>query len=151
MTNIEAEIPSPLVQIIEDFSWAEGREKLDMLIEYAESLPDLPEALQAKRAAMEPVPECMTPVFMAAELRDGGMHFYFDVPRESPTVRGFASLMSQGVDGASPAQILKIPADFYEQMGLHQVLTQQRLNGISAILAHMKQLALREMASSRNE
>jgi cysteine desulfuration protein SufE len=151
MTNTEAAIPTQLEQIIEDFSWAEGREKLDMLIEYAESLPDLPEWLQAKRAEMEPVPECMTPVFMEAELQDGGMHFYFDVPRESPTVRGFASLMSQGVEGASPEQILKIPAGFYQQMGLDQVLTQQRLNGISAILAHMKQMALRVMASSTHE
>lgn len=151
MTNTQVDIPENLAQIIDDFSWAEGREKLDMLIEYAENMPPLPERLQGKQAEMDPVPECMTPVFMEAELSDGKMHFYFEVPRESPTVRGFASLMSQGVDCASPEQVLKIPADFFLQMGLDQVLTQQRLNGISAILAHMKQIALREMARSTNE
>ncbi len=151
MANTQTEIPEKLVQVIEDFSWAEGREKIDLLIEYAENMPDLPERLQVKRAGMEAVPECMTPVFMEAESVDGKMHFYFDVPRESPTVRGFAALISQGVDGATPEQILKIPGDFYHQMGLDQVLTQQRLNGITAILAHMKQIALREMAGSGNE
>ncbi len=80
-------------------------------------------------------------------MQEGGMFFYFEVPRESPTVRGFAAMMSEGVNGATPEQILQIPSDFYKEMGLHQVLTQQRLNGISAILARMKQLAIKEIAS----
>jgi cysteine desulfuration protein SufE len=46
------------------------------------------------------------------------------------------------LNGATPEQVLGVPADFYQAMGLDQVLTQQRLNGISAILAYMKRLAL---------
>lgn len=143
--NTQADIPARLQDIISDFQLSEGREKLELLLQYAEQLPPLPARLQDRRDEMEAVPECMTPVSVLAETDDGSMHFYFDVPEESPTVRGYAALMADGVNGATPEQVLAIPADFFQQMGLDQVLTQQRLNGIQAILAHMKRLALAAM------
>jgi cysteine desulfuration protein SufE len=42
--------------------------------------------------------------------------------------------------------VLQVPGDFFYAMGLEQVLTHQRLNGLAAILAHMKRLALNRMA-----
>jgi cysteine desulfuration protein SufE len=137
-----------LDEIVQDFQWAEGREKLELLIQYAESLPALPEHLQQERAVMEAVPECMTPVFIHTDCHNGQLTYYLDVPESSPTVRGYASILSQGLAGATPEQVLTLPANFYTAMGLHQVLTQQRLNGIEAILAHMKALAMRHLATN---
>lgn len=134
-------MPTRLVEIIEDFELSEGREKIEMLVDYSERMSPLPEQIAQNRNTMEEVPECMTPVFVAAETVDGGMRFYFDVPPESPTVRGFASILSQGLDGASPEQVLAVPNDFFYRMGLEQVLTMQRLKGFTSILAHMKRLA----------
>ena len=134
-------LPERLKEIVEDFKYSDGREKVELLVDYSERMPALPDSIAHARDEMDQVHECMTPVFVKAEIRDGGLHFYFDVPPESPTVRGFAAIMSQGVDGSTPEQILSIPNDFYEQMGLDQVLTMQRLNGLAAILAHMKRLA----------
>jgi cysteine desulfuration protein SufE len=142
MTEISPPIPPRLQEIIEDFQWSEDREKLELLLEFSERMPPLPDWLQADRSAMEAVPECMTPVSVQSQVEDGRMTFYFEVPPQSPTVRGFAALMAEGVQGATPEQVLNIPADFYQQMGLERVLSNQRLNGISAILAHMKRLAL---------
>jgi cysteine desulfuration protein SufE len=112
-----------------------------MLVDLSERMPPLPDQYARDRNCMEEVPECMTPVFIAAETVDGGMHFYFDVPKESPTVRGFASILSQGLDGATPEQVLAVPNDFFNRMGLDQVLSLQRLKGFFSILAHMKRLA----------
>lgn len=131
-----------LRQIVEDFKLAEGREKVELLLDYSESLPSLPDHLKPQRAEMDQVEECMTPVFLLAEMSDGKMYFHFDIPRESPTVRGYASILKQGLDGTSTAEILRVPQAFYREMGLDQVLTQQRLNGAEAMLAHMKQLSL---------
>ena len=78
------------------------------------------------------------------------MTFYFDVPEESPTVRGYAALMADGLRGATPQQVLSLPGDFYQHMGLDQVLSHQRLNGIVAILAHMKRLALQALGKQRS-
>ena len=73
------------------------------------------------------------------------MEFYFGAPPESPSVRGYAALLSEGVKGAAPQAIIAIPRDFYYAMGLQEVLSGQRLNGMRAILAHIKRLAQREL------
>lgn len=135
-------IPPRLQEIIEDFQWSEGREKVELLIDFAGRMPPLPDWLQHQHDQMESVPECMTPVFVRAQTEAGKMAFYFDVPAESPTVRGYAAILGDGLSGATPEQVLAVPNDFYQRMGLHQVLTSQRLNGITAILAHMKRLAV---------
>lgn len=142
MESTVSGMPGRLKEIIEDFQLSEGREKLELLLQFADQMPALPEWLQQDRSSMEFVPECMTPVYVQADTQDGRMTFYFDVPDESPTVRGYAALMGDGLRGATPEQVLSIPGDFYLQMGLDQVLSHQRLNGITAILAHMKRLAL---------
>jgi len=146
MDKNSQEIPARLREIIEDFQISEGREKLELLLGYAEQLAPLPEWLAHNHREMENVPECMTPVHLHAENAEGTLIFFFDVPEESPTVRGFASMMAAGLNGSTPEQVLGIPNDFFQQMGLDQVLTHQRLNGISAILAHMKRLALESIA-----
>lgn len=137
-------MPARLSEIIEDFEFVEGREKIELLLEYADNMPPLPDWLRDEHDQMESVPECMTPVFVKAALQEGGMHFYFDVPRESPTVRGYAAILGEGLEGATPEDVLAVPNDFYHQMGLDKLLTSQRLNGMAAILAHMKRLALEE-------
>jgi cysteine desulfuration protein SufE len=134
-------IPTRLQEIIEDFQMCQGREKLEYLLEFSERLPPLPEWLRDQRDSMDQVHECMTPVFVFAEESDGRLHYHFDVPPESPTVRGYAALLAEGLNGLTPAEILTVPGEFYMEMGLHQVLTGQRLHGISAIVAYMKQLA----------
>lgn len=136
-----SDLPSGLQELVEDFGYCQGQEKLEYLLEISESLAPLPAWLNAKRDSMDEVHECMTPVFIYADKQDGRLFYHFDIPPESPTVRGFAATLQQGVNGSSPEQVQAIPSDFYLQMGLQDVLTGQRLFGISAILAHMKALA----------
>ena len=143
MTNSHS-LPARLEEIVNDFEVCEGREKLEMLLDYARSFPAFPAHMQ-RPDEMEEVPECMTPVQMAAEVKDGALYYYFLVPEESPTVRGYAALMMEGLNGSAPEQVLAIPADFYLRMGLQHVLTAQRLNGMAAILAHVKRRAAAEI------
>ncbi len=140
-----ADLPPRLAEIVSDFSYAEGREKLEMLLDYAEKLPPLPPWLQERPASMEPVPECMTPVTIAAEMKDGGMIYHFTVPAESPTVRGYAAILADGLRGVAPEQVLHVPSDFYLQMGLQSVLTMQRMSGMASMVAHIKRLALEKI------
>ena len=137
-------IPPKLQEIIDDFALASREEKVEMLIQYSESLPPLPEWLRGERARMDPVPECMTPVFLFAEKQaDGGLVFHFDIPPQSPTVRGLAAILANGLNGADPAQIISLPADFYAPMNLQEAISYQRLNGFQGVLAHMKQAAVK--------
>ena len=146
MEQENGNIPSRLQEIIEDFQWCEGKEKLELLLQFAESLLPIPEQLAAANEDLDQVHECMTPVFLCVESIEGQMYFYFDVPESSPTVRGFASMMMSGLNGCTPEEVLQVPGDFYLRMGLDGVLTHQRLNGLEAMLAHMKSLAVKELA-----
>lgn len=141
MTNT-APIPPRLREIIDEFKESDRNERLELLLEYADRMPTLPEALRTHQT-MEQIHECITPIFVLAEREGAGLRFHFDVPPEAPTTRGYASLLADGLRGCTPEQVVAVPADFYQEMGLHQLLSPQRLNGISAILAYMKRQALR--------
>lgn len=137
-----SDLPPRLAEIVDDFAACEGAEKLEYLLTFAERLPALPGWLAAERERMEPVHECMTPVFVYGAPQAGKMVYYFDAPPESPTVRGFACILMEGVNGAAtPAEILAIPNTFYLRTGLQQVLTGQRMNGMSTFLSYMKRIA----------
>jgi cysteine desulfuration protein SufE len=137
-------LPSKLQEIVDDFASMTREEKVETLIAYSESLPPLPNRLKEMRDKMEPVPECMTPVFLHGEKRsDGGVEFYFDIPPQSPTVRGLASLLANGLNGSQPEEIISVPADFFLPMNLQEAISQQRINGFIGVLAHMKQTAVK--------
>ena len=137
-------LPKNLQEIVDDIASMSRDEKLETLIAYAETMPDLPDRFQEERSKMEPVPECMTPVFIIAEKEaDGGIAFHLDIPKQSPTVRGLASILTNGLNGCSLEEIISVPADFYMPMNLQEAVSQQRINGFIGVLAHMKQAAVK--------
>ena len=139
-------LPPKLQEIVDDFAGMARDEKIETLIGYAESLPELPDRFQEERSNMEAVPECMTPVFLFAEKQaDGGLVFHFDIPPQSPTVRGLAAILATGLNGCKPEEIITVPADFYTPMNLEEAISSQRLNGFRGVLAHMKQVAVNTM------
>lgn len=124
--------------IVEEFGEAAPRERLDYLLEYAMELPDLPDRLEGARDSMEQVHECQTPVFLHTEVENDAVHFFLDIPRESPTVRGYASIVVAGLDGASPDEVERTPDDLYLMLGLQEAISPQRLRGLYFLLQYMK-------------
>jgi cysteine desulfuration protein SufE len=139
--------PDALHRIIVTFREASPAQRLEMLVAYAGTLPELPKALQHARDTMEQVDECQTPVFLLAQLHEGQVHYYLDVPRDAPTMRGFAGLLHAGLHGATPAAIAATPNDLCQQLGLHKALAPMRLRGLAALLSRMKRNA-RDLASA---
>ena len=85
--------------------------------------------------------ECQTPVYLWVEVENGQVHIHADVPRESPTVRGFISLLARSLDGLPPEQVAAIPDDLLDQLGLSETLGMTRTQGLSAILHRIKRSA----------
>lgn len=143
-----ANLPPKLQEIVDDFASMTREEKVETLVAYSESLPPLPDYLKEAREKMEPVPECMTPVFLHTEARpDGGVEFHFDIPPQSPTVRGLAAILANGLNGAKPEEIVSVPADFFLPMNLEEAISHQRINGFIGVLARMKQSAVKLMGN----
>jgi len=139
-------VPERLRAVVEEFGGAPKELRLPMLLEYSKRLPPLPERLDGRREAMEQVHECQTPFLVAHEVNAGGqVVFHFDAPPEAPTTRGFAGVLSEGLNGARVDEVLDVPDDFYVRMGLAEVISPLRLRGMTAILRRMKR-QLRERA-----
>jgi cysteine desulfuration protein SufE len=137
-------LPPKLQEIVDDFASMTREEKLETLIGYAETFPPLPERFREARSKMEAVPECMTPVFLIAEKEaENRIAFHLDIPPQSPTVRGLASVLFNGLNGLTLEEILSVPADFFLPMQLDEAVSQQRLNGFMGVLAHMKHAAVK--------
>ncbi|CAA0126076.1 putative SufE-like protein [Mycolicibacterium vanbaalenii] len=130
-------MPAALAEVVSDFKEVEGQDKLAMLLEFANDLPDLPADLE--EAAMEPVPECQSPLFLHVDAEDRDrVRLFFSAPAEAPTTRGFASILAVGLDGQSATDILAVPDDFYTDLGLATLISPLRLRGMSAMLSRIK-------------
>lgn len=132
-------VPESLQTIVGQFKSAPKPLRLQLLLEYAGKVPPLPEWLEGQRDQMEQVHECQTPFFLATEYpSENEVVFHFDAPPEAPTTRGFAGILSAGLSGQSPEAILETPEDFYNDMGLAEVISPLRLRGMSAIIRRLK-------------
>lgn len=138
------DLPPRLAEIVETFATSPRQDRLELLLEYAQMLPELPERLSAHPERLERVPECQSPLFVVAEADgDGVAHLYFDAPAESPTTRGFAGIFHAGLDGEPVEAVLGVPADVTHRLNLAEVISPLRLRGADALL-HRVQRQLRE-------
>jgi cysteine desulfuration protein SufE len=147
-------LPPQLAEIVDDFQALPERERLQLLLEFSQELPDLPDRYDGHLDAMEPVPECQSPVFLAVEVDTPAtatagrtVHVFFSAPREAPTTRGFASILRAGLDGLPADELLAVPDDVSYRLGLTDAVSPLRLRGMAGMLARIKRRVREETAA----
>ncbi|NUP74159.1 MAG: SufE family protein [Sinomonas sp.] len=136
--------PAPLAEIIDEFQELEERDRLQLLLEFAQSLPELPERYEDHPERLEQVVECQSPVFITIETEPAEdsastvVRLFLTAPREAPTTRGFASILFEGLDGLTANEILSVPDDIAHELGLDRAVSPLRLRGMSAMLVRIK-------------
>jgi cysteine desulfuration protein SufE len=150
MTETQTPLPPALEEIAEDFSAATSPEKLQLLLEFSDELPELPERYAGHDELLERVDECQSPLFLVVEVADDAersVHLFFHAPAESPTTRGFAGILHEGLDGLPAADVLAVPEDAPYRFGLGEAVSPLRLRGMVAMLSRIKrQVRLRTAA-----
>ncbi|MGO2002717.1 SufE family protein [Arthrobacter rhombi] len=134
-------IPSALAEIIDDFNAVTERERLELLLEFSDELPALPERFAEHPELLERVVECQTPLFLTVEIAATDareVSLFFSAPPEAPTSRGFAGVLAEGLDGLPAAEILAVPNDMPERLGLTRAITPLRMRGMSSLLGRIK-------------
>jgi cysteine desulfuration protein SufE len=140
------DLPAQLTEIREDFLALEQPDRLQLLLEFSNELPELPDRYRDHPDLFERVVECQSPVYIFVEVdQDALVHLYATAPAESPTTRGFASILAQGLDGLTVGEVLAVPDDFPQTIGLSQAVSPLRLRGMTAMLGRTKR-QLRERA-----
>jgi cysteine desulfuration protein SufE len=132
-------VTEKLEDLVAELRDADKQERTELLIEMAENLPPLPDRLAGHMDADHLVPECLTPVFLFAELdEEDRVVLYAHVPPESLTVRGFVALLVEGLTGLRFEEILQVPNDLVDRTGIPELVGPQRTVGLPRILRRLK-------------
>lgn len=137
-----------LDELLMEFEGVDPEDALEMLIDFSDSLP----AVSAGRAGSAlqgcRVQECQTPVDLWVDVIDGKVHLEAYVPEKSPTVRGFVSMLIEGLADSTPDEIRRLPDDLLPRLGLAETLGMTRQRGFRGIIAFIKREATAPTAAS---
>ena len=125
-------------EIVEEFGLMPDSEKLQLLLEYSENLPEVPAKYGENPELMERVEECQAPVFIAVGGSADAVELYFSAPREAPTTRGFASVLHAALNGKTAKEIEDLDDDFPGQLGLEKLISPLRVRGMRGMLFRIK-------------
>jgi cysteine desulfuration protein SufE len=140
-------LPARLAETREDFLALDVRDRLQLLLEFSNELPALPARYADHPDLLERVEECQSPVFIFLEVDDGRVHLYATAPAESPTTRGFASILAQGLDGLTVDEVFAIPDDYPQSLGLGEAVSPLRVRGMTGMLARTKRQLRQRLAA----
>jgi cysteine desulfuration protein SufE len=148
-------LPESLQEIAEDFADLAAPQRLELLLEFSEGLPELPERYAGRLGELEQVHECQSPIFLVVEVGDEPadlpgkrpVHLFFSAPPEAPTTRGFAGILHEGLDGLTVDEVLGVPDDAPYRFSLGEAVSPLRLRGMVGMLSRIKrQVALKTHA-----
>jgi cysteine desulfuration protein SufE len=141
-------LPDQLAEIRDDFLDLEQRDRLQLLLEFSNELPELPEHYRDHPDLLERVEECQSPVFIFVDVDDANVvHLYATAPKEAPTTRGFASILVQGLAGLTVDEVLAIPDDYPNTIGLTEAVSPLRIRGMTALLGRAKRQVREKIAA----
>ncbi len=132
-------LPATLAEIQADFLSLPESERLQLLLEFANELPEIPQELADHPELHERVAECQSPVYIFLEVSDAGIvTMHATAPPEAPTTRGFASILVQGLTGLTADEVLAIPTDYPQTIGLTRAVFPLRIGGMTGMLMRVK-------------
>ncbi|WP_121149458.1 SufE family protein [Microbacterium sp. AG1240] len=140
MTRVtETALPETLAEIRDEFLELAEPERLQLLLEYSQELPAVPPEYDGHPEMCERVVECQSPVYIVVDVDDDGIvAMHATAPAEAPTTRGFASILVQGISGLTTDEVLAIPDDFPQSIGLMRAVSPLRIAGMTGMLMRAK-------------
>lgn len=128
-----------IASLEEDFKSLSVRDRLLLLLEFSDNLPELPSRYADHPDLLERVEECQSPVYLFVEVENAEkVNLFFSAPPEAPTTRGFAGVLHEALDGHSVEEVLAVDEDFPNRLGLSEAVSPLRLSGMRAILRRIK-------------
>lgn len=132
------DLPDALAEIRDGFLETPEADRLLLLLEFADELPPVSEEVANHPEMCERVAECQSPVYIYVEVNDDIVTMHATAPEEAPTTRGFASILVQGITGLTSDQVLAIPEDYPQSIGLTRAVSPLRIGGMTGMLMRAK-------------
>ncbi|KRD52269.1 SufE family protein [Microbacterium sp. Root280D1] len=137
-------VPDALAEIRDGFLETPEADRLLLLLEYSDELPEVSEEVANHPEMCERVAECQSPVYIYVEVADGIVTMHATAPPEAPTTRGFASILVQGISGLTPDEVLAIPDDYPQSIGLTRAVSPLRIGGMTGMLMRAKKQVMQK-------
>jgi cysteine desulfuration protein SufE len=133
-------------EIISAFAEVPQNLKLELLLEYSENLPTLPERYKDHPELLERVEECQSPVYLFVELDEQNIvNIFLTAPDEAPTTKGFASLLQLALDQQPADTVLKFDDSFVDALGITDLVSPLRIRGLQGMLMRIKRQVKEKM------
>ena len=133
-------------EIISAFQEVPQNLKLELLLEYSENLPDLPERYKDHPELLERVEECQSPVYLFVELDETNkVSIFLTAPDEAPTTKGFASLVQLALDQQPAEAVLSFDETFVDSLGITELVSPLRIKGLQGMLMRTKRQVKEKM------
>ena len=132
-------LPESLAEIRDEFLELPESDRLQLLLEFSRELPPVPARYDGHPELCERVAECQSPVYIVMDVdADGIVSMHAMAPEEAPTTRGFASILAQGLTGLTVEEVLAVPADYPQSIGLTRAVSPLRIAGMTGMLMRAK-------------
>ncbi len=125
-------------EIIEEFELFDTKnDKYTYIIELGKKLPPFPEE---HRLETNLIKGCQSKVWVKPRLENGHILFWGD--SDSTLVKGLISLLLRVLSEKTPTQIMDAELHFIDAIGLRQMLSMNRSNGLLAMIKQLKMYAI---------
>jgi len=122
-------------EIVELFEMLDDwQDRYRMIIELGRELPALSDA---QKTDANKVKGCQSQVWLVSRLDDGG-HLLLNADSDAAIVRGLIAILLKVFSGQTPDAILAARPEFIDDIGLSKHLSQNRANGLSAMIKKIR-------------
>ena len=120
----------------------DGEERLAYLLSRGRKFPALDSRYKTEERLL---PGCVSQLWLVPEFRDGRCFFGMDA--DALIAKGIAAVVCEFYSGEPPADIIAPELDFLREVGVTQVLSPNRANGLASLRQRIKAYAQHCLAS----
>ena len=125
-------------EIISEFDmFSDWTEKYEYIIDLGKSLPIINDTF---KTSANTIKGCQSKVWLYAEYINNKLIFTAD--SDAIITKGIVAILIRVFSNQSPKDIVDAKADFIEEIGLKQHLSQTRANGLSSMIKQIKLYAV---------
>jgi cysteine desulfuration protein SufE len=114
----------------------DGEERLAYLLSRGRTFPSLAAQFRTDERLL---PGCVSQLWLVPEYRDGRCYFHMDA--DALITKGIAAVVCTFYSGETAADIIAMEPDFLREVGITQVLSPNRANGLASLRQRIKAYA----------
>ena len=126
----------------EDLSYLpDVEERFRYILDLGRNYPPLADALKTEDNLL---PGCLSQLWLVPEYKDGVCHFGMDA--DAHITKGIAAMVCNLYNGETPEAVLATDLEFLSELGIPQVLSSNRRNGLSNLRHKIRSFAVEAAA-----